>query len=113
MEIKSGTTPTISINLNGFNLEKVIAAKLTFSSSKMKNNVILIKTKDDMEMINDVIEVKLSEQDTIMLNSLNLPQQVVYAQLRLKDTDNELYKSDIVEISVDNLLDGGVFDEQD
>ena len=112
MEIKTGTTPTISINLNGFNLADIIAAKLTFSMSKMKDNVIFTKTKEDMEMHNDVIEVKLSERDTIMLNSLNLPQQVVYAQLRLKDIDNELYKSDIVEISVDSLLDGGVFDEQ-
>jgi hypothetical protein len=53
----------------------------------------------------------LSENDTLLLNALNVPDALIYVQLRLKDSDDELYTSDIIEVSVGNLLDWGAYDE--
>lgn len=102
-----GTTQNLIFNI-GIDTSEVSQLWLTFSRYNHENAEIITKTIDDVILNGTNIEVALSQEDTLLLNESNVKDKVVYIQLRALLNDGQALASNVVEITVNHLLKGGV-----
>ena len=104
-----GTTQVLTFDI-GMNVNEVSQLWLTFSHSNKINSEIFTKTKEDVTLSGTTLVVELSQEDTLELNQYNLNNKIVYIQLRALLNDGQALASDIVEVTVQHLLKGGVIE---
>ena len=104
-----GSTQQLIFNI-GINTGEVSQLWLTFSHSNRLNAEIFNKTKDDVILSGTTITVPLSQEETLALNEYNIKEKVVYIQLRVLLEDGQSRVSNVVEITVNHLLKGGVLE---
>jgi hypothetical protein len=94
-----GTTPTLSFTLP-FETELIKKLWVTFSQC---NKEIFTLEKDDCELNEYEVEVKLSQRQTLQL----LPNAIVEIQLRVLTLDDVALASDVLHTSVQRILKDG------
>jgi len=99
--MKRGTTPTLTFGLP-FSSDLLTAAYITFSQN---GSIILEKELSDCTPGENSLELSLSQEDTLLLDSTV---GMVMLQLRVKFTDGSAAASDIMHISVGAILKDGV-----
>lgn len=104
-----GTTQVLKFDI-GMSVERVSQLWLTFSRYNQANAEIITKTKDDVILEGTNIIVNLSQEDTLLLNESNVKDKVIYIQLRALLNDGQALASNVVEITVNHLLKGGVLE---
>ena len=104
-----GTTQELKFEV-GINTSEVSQLWLTFSRYNNDDSEIFTKTKDDVILEGTKITVELSQEDTLLLNSSNIKDKVIYIQLRALLEDGQALASNVVEITVSHLLKGGVLE---
>lgn len=95
-----GTTPTLTFKLP-FQTSRVDDVYITFNQA---NITVLEKTKNDTDLHDDIVELKLTQADTLSLNR----RPNVEIQLRVLTTDGEALASQIIVQSVSRILKDGV-----
>lgn len=98
--MKRGTTPTISISVEGVELSYL---KDIYISVKQDNNIIT-KTGENITIDNDsgTIGVYLTQDET-----LSFRPGYVFIQLRATTTGGNVIASDVQQISIDEILQEG------
>lgn len=104
-----GSTQQLIFNI-GINTEEVSQLWLTFSHSNRLNAEIFTKEINDVILSGATITVPLSQEETLALNEYNIKEKVVYIQLRVLLEDGQALASNVVEITVNHLLKGGVLE---
>ena len=104
-----GTTQNLKFDI-GINADKVSQLWLTFSRYNQENAEIITKTIDEVTLDGTNIIVDLSQEETLLLNDRNLNNKIVYIQLRALLNDGQALASNVVEITVNHLLKGGVLE---
>lgn len=95
-----GTTPTHTFNLS---IDSSIISKLTITYAQFER-VIVQKTKDDCVINNNLITVKLSQEDTLRFK----PGTPVQIQLRVLTVGGDALASEISTIPLEAVLDKAV-----
>lgn len=93
-----GTTPTLLIYCEGFNLEDVSKVIITLSQSKVQIN----KTEADViiNMAENCFEVRFTQEDTLQLMLCEL----VRIQIKVLDVSGEVLASEIATVKVEEIL---------
>lgn len=99
MIMRRGTTPTNTITTN-VDLTDATAIYLTYAQ---KGRVVFEKTKEDMDVTQDKISVRLSQNDTLSLNDL----LEVKIQIRALFGDGTAIASNIMVVPVKAILKDG------
>lgn len=94
-----GTTPTISFELP-FPLSNVNELSLSFKQGK----TMIVKTLDDVEVIDNEYQIKLSQEETLSFKS----DLTAEAQLRVKLLTGDVLASDVYTVDVERILKDGV-----
>lgn len=94
-----GTTPTLNFTIP-FDTSAVGSLSIAFAQDE---KIIFEKTKLDCKLEDDTIKVKLSQYDTLLFNA----KQLVRIQLRVKTTDGNALASEIIKVSVGEILKDG------
>lgn len=97
--MRRGTTPTHTFALP-FEVSIISALRITY---KQENNVILTKEKDDCTLTDNVINVKLRQEETLKFKC-NAPAKV---QLRIVRND-DVIASEVFNFFVNECLDNEV-----
>ena len=96
-----GTTPTLNFkfkhNLTELN---ITALYLTFSQN---DTVILEKTLEEIEIVDNTIKVNLSQEETLKIED----KKVLHIQARIK-VDEKAYATNIIKTSLNAILKEGV-----
>lgn len=98
--MRQGTTPKHTFTLP-FDTNIVEKVRIVYAQ---RDDVKIVKTEADAEMDGNTISVKLSQEDTLQLNS-NLK---TYVQVRVVTYDGEAFASDIITVNTERCLDGEV-----
>ena len=94
-----GTTPTVSFELP-FPLSNVDSLSLTFK----QGSTMVVKSLEDIEVINDACHIKLSQEETLAFNS----NSVAEVQLRVKLLTGDTLASEVYSVEVERILKDGV-----
>ena len=97
--MRRGTTPTNVIHTD-LDLTTALSIYLTYSQNKRN---IIEKELPDMEVTKERITVHLSQKDTLCL----LPDVPVKVQVRAKFPDGSAVASNIMSVSVNDILKDG------
>lgn len=95
-----GTTPTLDFTIP-FDTELISELYLTFSQ---KDKPLFEKQKSDCKCESNVISVRLSQEETLKLDDA----YSVEMQMRVKTTEDEVLASEIIKVSVSQILKDGV-----
>lgn len=96
-----GTTPTIQINVSGS--DDLTSYKSIFVTFKQMPSVLIEKTKEEIEVGPDYVNVYLSQEDTLKFNP-----GPVMVQLRAVDETGIAIASRIETIHAERILKEGV-----
>lgn len=96
-----GTTPTIKFTTS-IETSLLHTAYITFAQNK---KILFEKTLSDCTLETNAIILKLTQEDTLKLQSGISKAEI---QIRAKTTDNTVIATDIFKISVDEILKDGV-----
>lgn len=101
--MRRGTTPQITIQVEGINLKDCDQIVLSFK----QGNKLLNKNSDDMEISDDgqSLICKLTQQET-----LDFSYGSVKIQLKCKTVDGEVQASDIFSKNIEDILDESVME---
>ena len=92
-----GTTPThqFTIPMDASSVQKV---RVTYAQ---KDDVLLVKEGEECRMTGNVIEVKLTQEETLLFNEFSH----VQIQVRVLTTDGEALASDLIRVPCGAILD--------
>ena len=94
--MRQGTTPTIVINVNNIDVNTLKSIYVTFEQT----GFILTKNKDDIDIIDDQIQIRLSQEET-----LQFERGKCNVQLRAITNDGNEIASTIVSTNIYRILD--------
>lgn len=94
-----GTTPKIKFRLP-FDSYVVAKAKVSF---KYAGKVLLLKHTADLDMQDDIVEVRLSREETLLFPD----DQNIKVQLEIETADREALKTKVYTVHASELLDEG------
>ncbi len=94
--MRQGTTPTIVINVNNIDVNTLKSIYVTFEQT----GLILTKTGDDIDIIDDQIQIRLSQEET-----LQFERGKCNVQLRAITNDGNAIASTIVSTNIYRILD--------
>ena len=98
--MRRGTTPT-----NVFQTDTDLTeADVIYITYEQDGNVVFEKTGDDIEVTEQELRVKLTQEETLGLN----PNHVVRMQIRAKFGDGTAIASQLMTTSVHDILKGGI-----
>jgi hypothetical protein len=107
MCLKRGTTNTLVFDV-GIDTKEISQLWLTFSHFENNDSEVFTKTIKDVILENTKINVNLSQEDTLSLNTHNMRETQDFIQLRALMKDGQALASNIVSVNVDKLLKDGV-----
>lgn len=96
--MRRGTTPT-----NVFKTNVNLAGATVFISYAQKGEVIVEKTNDDVDIHNECLSTRLTQEDTLKLDS----RQKVNIQIRYVFPDGTAGASNIITVDVGDILKDG------
>lgn len=91
-----GTTPTLKFIFK-YTLDFLFDYDITFSQN---GNVLLVKTKNDIEIDGNIIKVRLSEEDTLLFDN----EQLLAYQIRGKTKNGDTIASYVKYCYVSEIL---------
>lgn len=97
--MRRGTTP-VHIFTTDVDLTSATDIYLTY---RVGDENIIEKTKDEMQVSSDQIEVKLSQSETLAINE----KEYVYMQIRAKFADGTAIASNIIKVQAYRILKDG------
>lgn len=97
--MKRGTTPTLTFELP-FESNQIKNLNIAFSQKK---DMKFSKEKDDCELSENQVKVKLTQSDT-----LSLDKGSVNIQMRVLTKDDNALASDIINVEVEDILKEGI-----
>ena len=96
-----GTTPALNFKFkNNLSELNITALFLTFSQN---DTVILEKTLEEIEIVDNTIKVNLSQEETLKIED----KKVLHIQARIK-VDEKAYATNIIKTSLNAILKEGV-----
>ena len=94
--MRQGTTPTIVINVNNIDVNTLKSIYVTFEQT----GFILTKSMNDIDIIDDQIQIRLSQEET-----LQFERGKCNVQLRAITNDGNAIASTIVSTNIYRILD--------
>lgn len=98
--MRQGTTPKHTFTLP-FDTNIVDKVRVVYAQ---RDDVKIVKTEADAEMEGNALSVKLTQEDTLQLNS----SLKTYVQVRVVTHDGNAFASDIITVNTERCLDGEV-----
>ena len=98
--MRQGTTPKHTFTLP-FDTGVISKVRVIYAQ---RNDVKIVKTEADAEMVGNTISVKLTQKDTLQLNS----SLKTHIQVRVVTLGGDAFASDIITVTTDRCLDGEV-----
>lgn len=100
--MRRGTTPTVSIAVNGVDPTTFKNFYIIFK----QGDVEVLKSQNDSDIIENVIAVRLSQEDTLRF----VAGKEVRVQLRAITDVDDVIASDVAYVSVEDILQEGVIE---
>lgn len=95
--MRRGTTPTLKITLNGMKIEELVEIYVILTQG---NYIKMVKNIEELKIIDDVIYVELTQEETLSFNA----NQPLNLQVRAKTDIGEAVASDIMRLNVKEIL---------
>lgn len=95
-----GTTPTLTFRLP-FDTGLLAEAWVTFTQL---DHIVVDKTLEDLEVLPDALVLRLTQDETLMLQH----EELVEIQIRARLTDDTAVASQKIRVGVDGILKEGV-----
>lgn len=92
-----GATPTHTYNLP-ISSDDIVALRITYEQN---GKILFQKEKDDCELIDKMVIVKLEQEDTLQFDSNTISR----IQLKARTTDGTVYISDVIKKPTNIVLD--------
>jgi len=100
--IRRGTTPTLTFefeeNLEDYDIDELY---VTFAQ---RDIVFLELNKESVVIEGNVLQLKLTQEETLKI----MPYVLVAIQIRMKDTDDNAYATELMYVDAEQVLKGGV-----
>lgn len=98
--MKRGTTPTHTFTIP-FDVDMISCVRILYAQDEQ---VKLVKTGDDVAMSGNAVSVKLTQEDTLLLEC----KKSVEIQIRVLTVDGDAVNSDIIRVPVERCLENEV-----
>lgn len=96
--MRRGTTPTITLNINGLTDIEYSKIMITFK----QNNHEVVKTEDEISVDGNTVSVTLAQSDTLSFNA-----DPVNIQARILSSSGTAYATNIIRVPVYDILTDG------
>lgn len=101
--MRRGTTPTITIEVDGISLYDCTDIEVTFKQDRYMLNKRFSEDEVELDRDNNVVIVRLTQEETLQFKPTG-----IYIQIKVKDVDGGVGASDILVRKINDILDESV-----